>query len=70
MTAALLSGTATAVSPDSRVLLRDISALTLRRGEYTTHRRVPPVQQLSCTRGCDSSSAPDELQCVNGMSVL
>lgn len=69
LTAALLSGAA-AVSAQSRVLLQDVSALTLRQGEYTTHRRVAPVQQLSCTRGCDSSNTPDELQCVNGMSLL
>jgi hypothetical protein len=62
--AALLSGAVAGRSAD-KVLLRDVSALTLRRGEFTTHRRVSPVPQLSCTRGCNSGNTPDEIQCLN-----
>ena len=41
-------------SGDSRaVLLKDVSALTLRRGLKTNGRRVSPVKQLQCLSGCE-----------------
>ena len=41
-------------SGDSRaVLLKDVTALTLRRGLKTNGRRVSPVKQLQCLSGCE-----------------
>lgn len=34
-----------------RVRLREITSLTLKRGEYTTGRRSSPVPQLECVGG-------------------
>ncbi|XP_034080359.1 store-operated calcium entry-associated regulatory factor isoform X2 [Gymnodraco acuticeps] len=52
---------------DGSVLLRDVQALTLYRGRYTTARRSSPVLQLQCvggSAGCQAFS-PDVVQCQN-----
>lgn len=49
-----------------RVLLREVQALTLRRGQFTASRRTPAVPQLQCaggTAGC--SRVPEVVQCYN-----
>ncbi|XP_061848421.1 store-operated calcium entry-associated regulatory factor isoform X2 [Colius striatus] len=49
-----------------RVLLRDIQALTLHRGQYTTSRRTAAVPQLQCTGGtAGCSRVPEVVQCYN-----
>nr|XP_039250148.1 store-operated calcium entry-associated regulatory factor-like [Styela clava] len=50
-----------------RVLLRDISAITLHQGQMTTGRRSSPVPQLKCvggTAGCHGF-VPQTVQCRN-----
>lgn len=49
------------------VLLRDVQALTLYRGRYTTARRSSPVPQLQCVGGSAGCSAfiPEVVQCQN-----
>ncbi|XP_018615222.2 store-operated calcium entry-associated regulatory factor [Scleropages formosus] len=49
------------------VLLRDIQALTLYRGRYTTARRTSPVPQLQCLGGSAGCNAfvPEVVQCQN-----
>ncbi|XP_029910045.1 store-operated calcium entry-associated regulatory factor isoform X2 [Myripristis murdjan] len=52
---------------EGSVLLRDVQALTLHRGRYTTARRSSPVPQLQCvggSAGC-KAFAPDVVQCQN-----
>lgn len=52
---------------DGSVLLRDIQALTLYKGRYTTGRRSSPVPQLQCvggSAGCHSF-VPEVVQCHN-----
>ncbi|XP_075277647.1 store-operated calcium entry-associated regulatory factor isoform X2 [Opisthocomus hoazin] len=49
-----------------RVLLREVQALTLHRGQYTASRRAAAVPQLQCmggTAGC--SRVPEVVQCHN-----
>lgn len=49
------------------ILLQEIQALTLYRGQYTTSRRTSPVPQLQCvggTAGCHSF-VPEVVQCQN-----
>ncbi|KAM6261676.1 store-operated calcium entry-associated regulatory factor [Porphyrio hochstetteri] len=54
-----------APSPD-RVLLRDVQALTLRRGGYTAARRAAPGPQLQCTGGsAGCARVPEVVQCYN-----
>lgn len=48
---ALLCNRGTASADANRVLLRDITSLTLQRGEYTSGRRSSPVPQLECIGG-------------------
>ncbi|XP_027491401.1 store-operated calcium entry-associated regulatory factor isoform X2 [Corapipo altera] len=49
-----------------KVLLRDVQALTLHRGQYTTSRRTPAVPQLQCTGGsAGCSRVPEVVQCYN-----
>ncbi|KAH7727209.1 7 transmembrane protein 66 [Aphelenchoides avenae] len=49
-----------------RVLLRDVQALTLRRGDHTTGRRSSPVPQLQCVGGTAKGQfAPKVVQCYN-----
>jgi hypothetical protein len=48
-----------------KVLLTNVNVLTLRKGEYTTHRRVNPIKQLDCVRGCSYENYPDVMQCYN-----
>ena len=54
-------------APAGAVLLRDIQALTLYRGRYTTARRSSPVPQLQCVGGSAGCQAfiPDVVQCQN-----
>ncbi|NWI68366.1 SARAF factor, partial [Todus mexicanus] len=48
------------------VLLREVQALTLRRGQYTTARRTAAVPQLQCTGGsAGCSRIPEVVQCYN-----
>ncbi|NXU79215.1 SARAF factor, partial [Oreotrochilus melanogaster] len=48
------------------VLLREVQALTLRRGLYTTARRTAAVPQLQCTGGtAGCSRVPEVVQCYN-----
>ncbi|XP_009897005.1 store-operated calcium entry-associated regulatory factor isoform X1 [Dryobates pubescens] len=49
-----------------RLLLREVQALTLHRGQYTTSRRTPAVPQLQCTGGtAGCSHVPEVVQCYN-----
>ncbi|XP_041042590.1 store-operated calcium entry-associated regulatory factor isoform X1 [Carcharodon carcharias] len=50
-----------------RVLLREIQALTLHSGRYTTGRRTSPVRQLQCVGGTAGCNAflPKVVQCYN-----
>ncbi|XP_005232614.1 store-operated calcium entry-associated regulatory factor isoform X1 [Falco biarmicus] len=49
-----------------RVLLREVRALTLRRGQHTASRRTPAVPQLQCTGGtAGCSRTPEVVQCYN-----
>ena len=57
-----------AAAAQSSVDLRDVKALTFRRGRMTASRRVPAVPQLSCVGGgaCRSHAATiDAIQCTN-----
>ncbi|XP_048826749.1 store-operated calcium entry-associated regulatory factor [Brienomyrus brachyistius] len=49
------------------VLLRDVQALTLYSGRYTTARRTSPVLQLQCVGGSAGCGAfiPEVVQCQN-----
>ncbi|KFU99648.1 Store-operated calcium entry-associated regulatory factor, partial [Tauraco erythrolophus] len=48
------------------VLLREVQALTLHRGQYTTSRRTAAVPQLQCTGGAAGCShVPEVVQCYN-----
>ncbi|CAD5211510.1 unnamed protein product [Bursaphelenchus okinawaensis] len=63
-----------AIEAHQRVLLRDLSAVTLRRGDYTTGRRSSPVPQLQCVGGTARGKfTPKIVQCYNrgfdGMDV-
>jgi len=54
-------------SNNGRVLLRDLSVLTLYNGRQTQGRRSSPIPQLKCvggTAGC-SSFVPQVVQCNN-----
>uniref|UniRef100_A0A8C0FL29 Store-operated calcium entry-associated regulatory factor n=1 Tax=Bubo bubo TaxID=30461 RepID=A0A8C0FL29_BUBBB len=49
-----------------RVLLREVQALTLYRGQYTAFRRTAAVPQLQCTGGtAGCSHVPEVVQCYN-----
>ncbi|XP_066042276.1 store-operated calcium entry-associated regulatory factor [Chamaea fasciata] len=49
-----------------KVLLRDVQALTLHRGQYTTSKRTAAVPQLQCTGGsAGCSHVPEVVQCYN-----
>lgn len=52
---------------DGSVLLRNIQALTLYKGRYTTARRSSPIPQLKCVGGSAGCQAfiPEVVQCVN-----
>ncbi|KAL3102037.1 hypothetical protein niasHS_003446 [Heterodera schachtii] len=50
----------------NRVLLRDVTSLTLQRGQYTSGRRSSPVAQLECVGGTAYGKfAPKVVQCYN-----
>lgn len=50
----------------NRVLLRDITTLTLNRGQSTTGRRASPVPQLQCVGGtAQGKFSPKTVQCYN-----
>uniref|UniRef100_A0A8C3TPF9 Store-operated calcium entry-associated regulatory factor n=1 Tax=Catharus ustulatus TaxID=91951 RepID=A0A8C3TPF9_CATUS len=49
-----------------KVLLADVQALTLYRGQYTTSRRTAAVPQLQCTGGsAGCSRVPEVVQCYS-----
>ncbi|KAI1703546.1 SOCE-associated regulatory factor of calcium homoeostasis domain-containing protein [Ditylenchus destructor] len=49
-----------------RVLLRDVTSITLNRGVYTSGRRSAPVPQLQCTGGtANGKYSPKTVQCYN-----
>uniref|UniRef100_A0A915CVW8 Store-operated calcium entry-associated regulatory factor n=1 Tax=Ditylenchus dipsaci TaxID=166011 RepID=A0A915CVW8_9BILA len=49
-----------------RVLLRDVTSITLRRGSYTTGKRSSPVPQLKCVGGTAYGEySPKAVQCIN-----
>lgn len=51
---------------NEKVRLADISAITLRKGEYTTGRRSAPVPQLQCVGGSAKGRfEPRVVQCYN-----
>ncbi|VDN55287.1 unnamed protein product [Dracunculus medinensis] len=53
-------------SSDDKVRLTDVTALTLRRGQYTTARRSPAVPQLRCVGGSAKGLyEPAVIQCYN-----
>ena len=48
-----------------RILMRDVTALTLRQGQYTTGRRTNPILQLQCVGGSACHSfTPQVAQCT------
>ncbi|KHJ90573.1 hypothetical protein OESDEN_09583 [Oesophagostomum dentatum] len=50
---------------NDKVLLRDVNAITLREGQYTTGRRSAPVPQLKCVGGSAKGQyKPRIVQCV------
>uniref|UniRef100_A0A914HXJ4 Store-operated calcium entry-associated regulatory factor n=1 Tax=Globodera rostochiensis TaxID=31243 RepID=A0A914HXJ4_GLORO len=62
----LICSTRIGIVGANRVLLRDITSLTLRRGEYTSGRRSSPVPQLECVGGTAYGKfAPKVVQCYN-----
>ncbi|XP_069711517.1 store-operated calcium entry-associated regulatory factor isoform X1 [Phaenicophaeus curvirostris] len=62
----LFCATAGCWDQPGRVLLREVQALTLRRGLYTTSRRTAAVPQLQCTGGtAGCSHVPEVVQCYN-----
>ncbi|PIC45996.1 hypothetical protein B9Z55_005831 [Caenorhabditis nigoni] len=49
-----------------KVLLRDVSAITLHKGKMTTGRRVAPTLQLKCVGGSAKGQfSPKVVQCAN-----
>jgi len=48
----------------NKIKLTEVNALTLHKGQYTTARRLSPVQQLQC-KGSACTFAPDTVQCIN-----
>ncbi|XP_040411100.1 store-operated calcium entry-associated regulatory factor isoform X1 [Cygnus olor] len=60
------AGPARGWAQPGRVLLREVQALTLHRGQYTTSRRTAAVPQLQCTGGsAGCSRVPEVVQCYN-----
>nr|XP_047923722.1 store-operated calcium entry-associated regulatory factor isoform X4 [Anser cygnoides] len=60
------AGPAQGWAQPGRVLLREVQALTLHRGQYTTSRRTAAVPQLQCTGGsAGCSRVPEVVQCYN-----
>ncbi|KAM9193420.1 store-operated calcium entry-associated regulatory factor isoform 4-T4 [Mergus octosetaceus] len=60
------TGSARGWAQPDRVLLREVQALTLHRGQYTTSRRTAAVPQLQCTGGsAGCSRVPEVVQCYN-----
>lgn len=48
-----------------KVLLKDVGALTLRRGAMSTGRRSAPVPQIACVGGDCHAFQPEVIQCRN-----
>lgn len=47
-------------------MLRDVTSITLHRGEYTTGRRARSVPQLECVGGtAQGKFSPKTVQCYN-----
>ncbi|XP_025966165.2 store-operated calcium entry-associated regulatory factor [Dromaius novaehollandiae] len=60
------AGPAQCWNQPGRVLLREVQALTLHRGQYTASRRTAAVPQLQCTGGtAGCSPVPEVVQCYN-----
>ncbi|TMS32388.1 hypothetical protein L596_000234 [Steinernema carpocapsae] len=56
----------TAVCEHKKVLLTDVRALTLHKGQYTTTRRGSPVEQVKCVGGAAKNAFTLRLvQCYN-----
>jgi hypothetical protein len=54
------------ISAHKKVLLKDVTSLTLQRGQYTQGRRSQPVPQLRCVGGsAQGQYAPAVVQCYN-----
>eukprot|EP00808_Paulinella_micropora_P031649 g73358.t1 len=49
----------------NKVLLKDVTAITLQEGRMTAGRRSSPVQQLACVGGSCSSFQPSSVVCMN-----
>jgi len=62
----LLCLTVLAVAANQAVLLRDVTSITLYRGQQTTGRRSSPVPQLQCVGGTAAGKfSPKVVQCYN-----
>lgn len=49
-----------------RIKLKEIQALTLRKGQWTAARRTRPIPQLACVGGtAHCSYQPETVQCLN-----
>ncbi|KAE9970236.1 hypothetical protein BLS_005000 [Venturia inaequalis] len=65
----LLAVTAAAETRQSKVLLKNIQSLTLKKGLQTSHRRVEPVPQLKCIGGSGKPHYEvDVMRCTNSGS--
>lgn len=63
----ILFTTTYAFNVHNKVLLKNVNALTLNQGQYTTSRRSLPVLQLNCVGGSAASESykVKTVQCVN-----
>lgn len=62
----LIATLTTAAAYYDSIPMVDIETLTLKKGQMTTSRRVPPMLQLTCTgRYCESWLQPETVQCYN-----
>ena len=59
-------GTGTKADPRQKVLLSQVTAITLNKGQWTTGRRGPNMKQLNCVggTGADGAYEPDTVQCI------
>ena len=59
----------TTTDSSNKVLFREIDSITLKRGQFTTGRRSPPLPQLvhigGSVRKEDVSQHPQEVRCYN-----
>jgi hypothetical protein len=63
----LLIQLSTIISAHSKIQLKDVNVLTLRKDQYTTARRVTPILQLNCIGGAARSESHkvETVQCTN-----